>query len=517
MGTPGRKRNPVRETFAAEDEALGHIAKEAEARLAAKRTARAEAREIRLKELEKQQKEIWQIQKKYQLQHNLDDESNAVQQWVDGIDSHAKQTPKLPPKAESDVSSVSSVSSQESAGSITRSSPVYRSKSKRKSGSRHNGYNEWAFDDYESFTSSTRSSSRVLSKTPKSHTARASSSRRTSPTLDDPTDGEPLESTAKSVTRSSVSSLSSVTLGSLGSSMSKQTSAETSPGDDALIKENLRDVEEKYKVAMMSNAQLDNEKANLIYQVDTLRDTLEELEEQMAELRREHGDKCKELERQKHENSVLKFKFEEVHEALKQRDELIERHGLVLVPETDPNGGDSSAPEGHCTLALVSREAAEVLNTVGDGPLDVRLKKLAEDKENLLEEVRSLKEQLEEVKQKSSDSNMDLAENGVDILETHRDVNRQLNDYKFKLSKAEQDIMALEQSVARLETQVARYKVASENAERVEDELKADKRKLQRELRSVQDRVEELEITNGQLNKRMEKMRANRNLAAAQD
>uniref|UniRef100_UPI00358E3DDE leucine-rich repeat flightless-interacting protein 2 isoform X3 n=1 Tax=Myxine glutinosa TaxID=7769 RepID=UPI00358E3DDE len=503
MGTPGRKRNPVRETFAAEDEALGHIAKEAEARLAAKRTARAEAREIRLKELEKQQKEIWQIQKKYQLQHNLDDESNAVQQWVDGIDSHAKQTPKLPPddssrrkhkksdsKAESDVSSVSSVSSQESAGSITRSSPVYRSKSKRKSGSRHNGYNEWAFDDYESFTSST---------------------------LDDPTDGEPLESTAKSVTRSSVSSLSSVTLGSLGSSMSKQTSAETSPGDDALIKENLRDVEEKYKVAMMSNAQLDNEKANLIYQVDTLRDTLEELEEQMAELRREHGDKCKELERQKHENSVLKFKFEEVHEALKQRDELIERHGLVLVPETDPNGGDSSAPEGHCTLALVSREAAEVLNTVGDGPLDVRLKKLAEDKENLLEEVRSLKEQLEEVKQKSSDSNMDLAENGVDILETHRDVNRQLNDYKFKLSKAEQDIMALEQSVARLETQVARYKVASENAERVEDELKADKRKLQRELRSVQDRVEELEITNGQLNKRMEKMRANRNLAAAQD
>uniref|UniRef100_A0A8C4WVE5 Leucine rich repeat (in FLII) interacting protein 2 n=1 Tax=Eptatretus burgeri TaxID=7764 RepID=A0A8C4WVE5_EPTBU len=478
MGTPGRKRNPVRETFAAEDDALGHIAKEAEARLAAKRAARAEAREIRLRELEKQQKE-----------------------------------------------------------------------------------------------------------------------------LDDPADNEPMEGTAKSVTRSSVSSLSSVSLGSQSSSTSKQTSVEMSPGDDVLIKdmydlkdqlrdvesrykcgmkhlkESLRDVEEKYKVAMMSNAQLDNEKANLIYQVDTLRDTLEELEEQMAELRREHGDKCKELERQKHDNSVLKFKFDEVHEALKQRDELIEeigklqskeelrvqeinelnetiewkekkigalerqkvhfeyimnerdglvkqvkllsdnlkRHGLVLVPETEPDAGNSGAPEGHGSLALVSREAAEVLNTVGDGPLDVRLKKLAEDKDNLLEEVRSLKEQLEEVKQKSSDSNMDLAENGVEILETHRDVNRQLNDCKFKLSKAEQDIIALEQSVARLESQVARYKTASENAEKVEDELKADKRKLQRELRSVQDRVEELEITNSQLNKRMEKMRANRNLAATQD
>uniref|UniRef100_A0A8C4QC87 Leucine rich repeat (in FLII) interacting protein 2 n=1 Tax=Eptatretus burgeri TaxID=7764 RepID=A0A8C4QC87_EPTBU len=480
MGTPGRKRNPVRETFAAEDDALGHIAKEAEARLAAKRAARAEAREIRLRELEKQQKESLN-----------GDCASRHDPWYT---QHVLRSG--PPSRRGSVS-------DQVTGTSRRSSSLSR------------------YDDASAFELAG---------------------------LDDPADNEPMEGTAKSVTRSSVSSLSSVSLGSQSSSTSKQTSVEMSPGDDVLIKESLRDVEEKYKVAMMSNAQLDNEKANLIYQVDTLRDTLEELEEQMAELRREHGDKCKELERQKHDNSVLKFKFDEVHEALKQRDELIEeigklqskeelrvqeinelnetiewkekkigRHGLVLVPETEPDAGNSGAPEGHGSLALVSREAAEVLNTVGDGPLDVRLKKLAEDKDNLLEEVRSLKEQLEEVKQKSSDSNMDLAENGVEILETHRDVNRQLNDCKFKLSKAEQDIIALEQSVARLESQVARYKTASENAEKVEDELKADKRKLQRELRSVQDRVEELEITNSQLNKRMEKMRANRNLAATQD
>lgn len=33
-----------------------------------------------------------------------------------------------------------------------------------------------------------------------------------------------------------------------------------------------------------------------------------------------------------------------------------------------------------------------------------------------------------------------------------------------------------------MEGQVARYKTAAENAERVEDELKAEKRKLQREV-----------------------------------
>ena len=36
--------------------------------------------------------------------------------------------------------------------------------------------------------------------------------------------------------------------------------------------------------------------------------------------------------------------------------------------------------------------------------------------------------------------------------------------------------------VIRLESQVSRYKLAAENAEKIEDELKAEKRKLQREV-----------------------------------
>jgi len=42
---------------------------------------------------------------------------------------------------------------------------------------------------------------------------------------------------------------------------------------------------------MVSNAQLDNEKTNLMYQVDTLRDTLMELEELLCETRREREEK----------------------------------------------------------------------------------------------------------------------------------------------------------------------------------------------------------------------------------
>lgn len=52
-------------------------------------------------------------------------------------------------------------------------------------------------------------------------------------------------------------------------------------------------MEEKYRKAMVSNAQLDNEKNNLMYQVDTLKDSLMELEELLSESQRGYEDKVK--------------------------------------------------------------------------------------------------------------------------------------------------------------------------------------------------------------------------------
>ncbi|XP_074262121.1 leucine-rich repeat flightless-interacting protein 2 isoform X12 [Saimiri boliviensis] len=322
------------------------------------------------------------------------------------------------------------------------------------------------------------------------------------------------------------------------------------------LRESLSEVEEKYKKAMVSNAQLDNEKNNLIYQVDTLKDVIEEQEEQMAEFYRENEEKSKELERQKHMCSVLQHKMEELKEGLRQRDELIEalekqkeyiaclrnerdmlreeladlqktvktgeKHGLVIIPDGTPNGDVSHEPVVGA-ITVVSQEAAQVLESAGEGPLDVRLRKLAGEKEELLSQIRKLKLQLEEERQKCSRNDGtvgDLAglQNGSDLqfIEMQRDANRQISEYKFKLSKAEQDITTLEQSISRLEGQVMRYKTAAENAEKVEDELKAEKRKLQRELRTALDKIEEMEMTNSHLAKRLEKMKANRTALLAQ-
>ncbi|XP_051466660.1 leucine-rich repeat flightless-interacting protein 2 isoform X6 [Apus apus] len=664
MGTPGsgRKRTPVKDRFSAEDEALSNIAREAEARLAAKRAARAEARDIRMRELERQQKEL--------SQHSYDRKWAHIQKWMEDseraryshrssrhsylspLDVSASQRSRASTSRRRDLVSgiyydqrnYSSLRYSKPLPSChTRSSslcsdPVATTRSYRVSPSvntglirsislaslcgdgLHSSYSSRTPSEYSysSRASSVRSSPMSSDFSDQSETAADyfSRSNRRGSIVSDADDVQGLNSLEEKNEKSHSeifsrpSSRNSVSATPLSGNSSRRGSGDTSSWVDPdaslselrdiydlkdqihdvegrymqglkELKDSLAEVEEKYKKAMVSNAQLDNEKNNLVYQVDTLKDVIEEKEEQIAELYRKKEEKSKELERQKHTCSVLQHKLDELQEGLRQRDELIEenqrmqqnidsitkevfdlqetinwkdkkigalerqkdyfdciknerdelreeladlkesmkrgeKHGLVIIPDGTPNG-DVNHESVVGAITVVSQEAAQVLESAGEGPLDVRLRKLAGEKEELLSQVRKLKMQLEEERQKYSKSdgmNPDIIglENGSDLqlIEMQRDANRQISEYKFKLSKAEQDITTLEQNIARLEGQVVRYKNAAENAEKVEDELKAEKRKLQRELRTALDKIEEMEMTNSHLMKRLEKMKANR-------
>ncbi|XP_061442781.1 leucine-rich repeat flightless-interacting protein 2 isoform X9 [Rhineura floridana] len=665
MGTPGsgRKRTPVKDRFSAEDEALGHIAREAEARLAAKRAARAEARDIRMRELERQQKEL--------SRRSYDRKWGHIQRWMEDSekarDSY-RSSWRSYRGADDLVSTRTSGSHRNPSLDVSGSHRSRASTSRRrdlvshtygdsyggkKSSSSHKDLLTGFYHDQRNYSSlrhskplstyhprssslcndplATTKSYRVSPdvntglirsaslaslnsdglyhpcsyRTPSeySYSSRASSARSSPVFTDDEarsvascdrairgrkdsvsTDfSDHSETAADYFSRpnrrgSIVSDLDDVSIPDMNSleeksdkphsdfytrpasrnsatplsgNSSRRGSGDTSSlvdPDTSLselrdiydlkdqiqdvegrymqglkeLKESLAEVEEKFKKAMVSNAQLDNEKNNLIYQVDTLKDVIEEREEQLAEYYRENEEKTKELERQKHMCTVLQHKMDELKEGLRQRDELIEKHGLVIIPDGTPNGDVNHEPVVGA-ITVVSQEAAQVLESAGDGPLDVRLRKLAGEKEELLSQIKKLKLQLEEERQKSSRNdgiNTDLTglENGSDLqlIEMQRDANRQISEFKFKLSKAEQDITTLEQNVVRLEGQVVRYKTAAENAEKVEDELKAEKRKLQRELRTALDRIEEMEMTNSHLVKRLEKMKANRTALLSQ-
>ncbi|XP_023806234.1 leucine-rich repeat flightless-interacting protein 2 isoform X3 [Oryzias latipes] len=633
MGTQGtgRKRSTKKERATAEDEALNLIAREAEARLAAKRAARAEAREIRMKELERQQKEIFQVQKKYYgLNPKVDERRDSgwgdIEQWMEDSEKYARSS-RIQTLTDNDErvsagSRGSFRSELDSVGAYGGGSSSSQKKSKKKKKHKHKDRDRNGFEDDHSVASGR--SSRISDESRSSRSSRmdltasdlyglngvsssripgfngyqgslyeeslCSASRRVASGSSRPVDhtgyrGSRTSSRASSACVSPVdsvasflrsgrgllddvtipdfphaeereflekgcrapSSLTAATLTSLGGTSSRRGSGETALTVDAdssireikeihelkdqiqdvetkymqnlkEVKDSLAEVEEKYRKAMVSNAQLDNEKSNLMYEVDTLKDSLMELEELLSESRRQYEDKAKDYERAKHAHSVLQFQFNEMKESLKQSEELLNKHGIVLGPDLNVNGEaeDDESSDAAPRPALDSQGRPAEGNSI----LEIRLRKLVDEREKMIEQVKKLKAQLDQKTQKNNTEgglspDGEIFENGNDpnIMDLQRDSSRQINDLKFKLVKAEQDVTALEQNVTRLEGHVTRYKSLAENAEKVEDELKAEKRKLQRELRSALDKIEELESSNSHLNKRLEKMKSSRGLA----
>ncbi|XP_043098163.1 leucine-rich repeat flightless-interacting protein 2 isoform X10 [Puntigrus tetrazona] len=554
----GRKRIPNREKLSAEDDALSQIAREAEARLAAKRAARAEAREIRMKELERQQKEIYQAQKKY---YGLDSKWGHIEQWMEDSERYSRHS-----RRHTSISDDEERMSVGSRGSLRGNhADLCSSTSSLPSARLQNG--RGSLHEESSYSATRRFS--------------GSSARGVEERSDFLEKGSRTAST-----------LSAATLASLGGGLSRRGSCDTSISADTEasireMKDSLVEVEEKYRKAMVSNAQLDNEKTNLMYQVDTLRDTLMELEELLCETRRDCEEKARDFEREHRAHDVMKFQFEEMKETLKQSEELLteakqshgkqadyvreiadlqetlewkdkkilalerqkeysdiihderetlrdevcrlrdalKKHGIMLGSDATANGELAdrtidvrAEAEKACRLSQDSHTAT----VTGDSMLEIRLRKLVEERESLLDQVRKYKA-IAEQKQKNGteetgSTDEDDLQNGLDphILDLQRDANRQISDLKFKLVKSEQEVTALEQNIIRLEGQVSRYKTSAEAAEKVEDELKVEKRKLQRELRSALDRIDELEASNSHLTKRLEKMKANRSALLAQ-
>lgn len=298
-------------------------------------------------------------------------------------------------------------------------------------------------------------------------------------------------------------------------------SSEDSTTDEALLPANVREIktelkelEEKFRKAMITNAQLDNEKATLTYEVDLVKDRFTDLEESNTQLSKEHRKKNSDFEQLKRVSAKLQEEVKVLRNLLQERDQLIQEYGLVVVGEEngEDESEDSETEDDMNSLAprklavkkcLLSQEASELLaKGAAAGSLDVRLKKYAEEKNDLEDQVRRLKLELEE--ERSEDRRR--RENGIDF-EKQKDASRLLNEYKFRVQKAEAEVSTLNANVARLEALVTRYKSSSEELETSEEELKLERRKLQRELRDAQGKLEETETTNNHLNKRFEKLK----------
>lgn len=270
------------------------------------------------------------------------------------------------------------------------------------------------------------------------------------------------------------------------------------------------DVQENYKKLMMSNAQLDNEKQTLNYELELYKDLLGDKNEEFLEMKSRLNKVALERDRLVQDLKEEKAKCERLNVDVLQRDHLIKSSGLSLVTvdnATPPPMSDvrDVTAGSNMAAAVLTADHLEMLADYS-GSLGERLKQLFEGKLATAEENKQLQKEIESLKSNQLQNASHVA--SPLFTPSLDDTHKQYTETKLKLKRAEQEITTLHGTVTRLETQMLRYKTSAEDLEKAEEELKSEKRKLQIELREFKSKVEELEAKNGLYLKRIEKLKS---------
>ncbi len=152
------------------------------------------------------------------------------------------------------------------------------------------------------------------------------------------------------------------------------------------------------------------------------------------------------MDYQKRANKDLQTDFIRLKEILKQRDLLIEDSGLVLYTDNETkqkaalidNKNSKGNPENNNEIksilpaALVAPETAKLLDTLGEGTIDDKLRKLLNEKQDLKELNNRLTTELDDEKTKSALLEKKLVAN-VNKLQDNQENSQDLHEIQSEL------------------------------------------------------------------------------------
>ncbi|RDD42591.1 Leucine-rich repeat flightless-interacting protein 2 [Trichoplax sp. H2] len=254
-------------------------------------------------------------------------------------------------------------------------------------------------------------------------------------------------------------------------------------------KEKIIALEENFKKAMLSNSQLVNEKTKLLFEVDVLKDKIDDLEVDWSDAKYHLKKKTFDLERQLKLNKKLEYRVEMLAKELEK---------YVVINEA-----------GEVEERIVSEKQEET-----PPPNDELLTFTEEEREDLLHEISRLKNELHESKMKISGMENQSFDVKVEIDNIKREFGKQVNELKTKVQKLEQENTRLETSNSRLENQAVRSADQIKEFENTNNELKSEKRRLQREVRQLTEELDEVKSENSRLNRRLDKVKGKTHLVS---
>ncbi|CAF1138762.1 unnamed protein product [Adineta steineri] len=269
----------------------------------------------------------------------------------------------------------------------------------------------------------------------------------------------------------------------------------------------LSELESKYKILMITNSSMYNEKQSLHYQIDNYKDLLEEYCETSNQAKRQLKEKSREFDLQKRTLNDLQQDYNKTVEILTNCEKLIEEYDVQKFSTVSPTESNS-------------RETLILLNSFANGSIDEKFKRILNEKHEQYDELLKLKSELDEEKTRLRI----LTESRSDSLELHnqnmndecdseqqKQLMKEIMNLQNRLQRLDTDNGSLQQENKRYEAQLARYKQQLDDGERVEEELKQERRALQRELRNARDDYEKERTRSDVLQRENERLRTSRN------
>ncbi|CAB3403590.1 unnamed protein product [Caenorhabditis bovis] len=276
------------------------------------------------------------------------------------------------------------------------------------------------------------------------------------------------------------------------------------------------ELQDRVQQAMFLYSQLDNEKSTLLYEVDLLKDEIEEKDATLNLVNRECRELTSEVKALRRTIEAMQVTQQQLKYEISQRDQLIQENGLCLVEEEPEDDGSESTNTNSLDIRsgpyLFKRETIRLVDRVvpGSASLDEKIQKLIDTNKRMRKDYEELEQTI--YTQRHARNNRDPVnvvanQNAEDV---NKEVTKQLAEMKLKMQDLERENTNHQGNVIRMEGQMKRYKVNAETAEKELDELKTQMRQIKKELRDKENALDEQKETNKHLQSRLEKMRMQR-------
>jgi len=247
------------------------------------------------------------------------------------------------------------------------------------------------------------------------------------------------------------------------------------------LRENIRLLDVKYRKAMVSMAQLDNERQALQYTVECLKDQVEDQVELTENLKDELDHKNREYNKLSIEHRNIVAELNQMRIVLQDRERILDEHGINL------DGTLKEEPKADESMDEIHQDVHT--NGFADD----------EERETLLDQIKSLKEEVAQLRKDSAEEESRVVRGKRSNDASHRSSHKDVVRFELQIKTLEEEEAELLKQITKLESNARTLKQTVESSDSTQKSMSAEIKKMRSELHQSQEEADKLELTRDSL------------------